>query len=81
MNVVGTEAVLCIVEITSKVNGLGSKWTVHEGLTERLKSERSSIQLNGPKDKLMDGRKGRNWTLLEDESGRPKKLKEDSRKD
>ena len=37
MNAVETEAVVCIVEITSKVNGLGSKWTVHEGLTERLK--------------------------------------------
>ena len=80
MNAFGTEAVLCIVEITSKVNGLSSKWTVHEGLTERLKSERSIIKLNGPKDKLMDGRKGRNWTLLIDESGRLKKLKVDSPK-
>jgi len=37
MNAVGTEAVLCIVEITFKVNGIGSKWTVHEGQTERFK--------------------------------------------
>ena len=37
MNAVGTEAVLRKVEITSKVNGLWSKWTVHEGLAERLK--------------------------------------------
>ena len=29
----------------------------------------------------MDGRKGRDWTLLEDESRRPKKLKEDNPKD
>ena len=46
-----------------------------------LKSERSSIKWDAPKDKLMDGRKGRDWTLLEDESRRPKKLKEDNPKD
>ena len=37
MNAVGTEADLCIVEITSKVNVIGSKWTVNEGQTERFK--------------------------------------------
>ena len=87
MNAVGTEAVLCIVEITSKADGLGSKWTVHEGLTERLKkltvknkircSKRQTVKRDGRKD----GRKGRIWILLEDVSGQPKKLKEDSPKD
>ena len=37
MNAVGTEADLYIVEINSKVNDIGSKWTVHEGQTERFK--------------------------------------------
>ena len=41
----------------------------------KAESGRSSIKLDAPKDKLMDGRKGRNWTLLEED---PKKLQEDS---
>ena len=83
MNAVGTAAVLCIVEITSKVDGLGSKWTVHEGLTERLKKWTVKYKIRCSKRQTVerDGRKGRNLTLLEDESGRPKKLKEDSPKD
>ena len=67
MNAVGTEADLYIVEINSKVNDIGSKWTVHEGQTERFKKGTVKYKLNAPKDKLMDGRKGRNRTLLEDD--------------
>ena len=53
--------------VKSKVNGLGSKWTV-----QTTETGRSCIKLNSPK---VDGYKTKDWSIKWDGTGRSKEMK------